>query len=400
LDVAVAVRVDRALRIAAVTRAPQAGSIRTRSRRPPPYGGEFRYLLAEGPNLNAIGMLPEHRADGPRSAGPLGISTRERGIAAWQSLELRLDQARRRVNALGVAAWQELRPRFESHIGQAVQRARALGAAARTVGRAAWQSLALQSRIDRAKQRIQAFGIATRERSVATWQDLKPVLADVIRHALQRAPAMSVAAQELGVSAWQYLRWAFAQALLLARALGLAAWKKGVAAWYSPASRPVLAAVAAIAMAITVWCLMQPHAAIPPDIAVTPAAVHPPAIAIVPTTDHPHRPPAFALAPALLAPRPLSAPGAGAPAKAGAFLAPMLKPPVPPLTPPTLVARLKPVRTKAAPERQKQPETQLEETGPLPPLLPAKQAQETPGEIRDGFGRSLSRRPSPHWRTL
>ncbi len=406
-DVAVAVRVDRAQRIAAVARAPQAGSIRTRSRRAPAYGGEFRYLLAEGPNRNAIGMVPKRRADGPGTVAPPGASTRQRGIVAWQSLELRLDQACRRVNALGVAVWRALRPRFEGRIARAVQRTRALGAAARTVGSAGWQSLALESRIDQAKRQSHAFGVATRERSVATWQSLKPVLADIIRHTGQRAHAIGVAARELGASAWQQLRWALGHAGRHVRALGFAAWKAGVAAWHSPASRPVLAGTAAIAMAIAAWCLMQPHAPVPPDVAVTPAAMHPPAIAIVPTTDHPQRPPAFALAPALLAPQPRFAPEAGAPAKAGAlFLAPMLKPALPEPTRPTLIARLKPVRSKATPDQ------------PAPTAaLPAKQAQETTEEIRkradprsldsmlddmfsDGLGRSLSRRPSPHWRTL
>jgi hypothetical protein len=188
----------------------------------------------------------------------------------------------------------------------------------------------------------------------------------------------------LGVAAWQGLGSALGQALWRARVLAVAAQELGVAARHSPASKPVMAGVAAIAIAITAWWLMQPHGMVPPQVAGASAASSPPAVApvvaVVPAVDRSPKPPAFALAPAQLAPaKQPPALEAGKFDEAGGFLAPMLKPALPR---PTLMARLKPARKTAAPDRQEPPQPQLQKTAPLAALPPAKRTQEISDETR------------------
>jgi hypothetical protein len=87
LGEAAAIRIDRALRLAAGRLGPQTEKLRTRSARlASAYRTDFKALLAEGPNMNAAGMRPaKGRID----------------LALGRALAWVLAQAR----ALGVAAW-------------------------------------------------------------------------------------------------------------------------------------------------------------------------------------------------------------------------------------------------------------------------------------------------------
>src|SRR5262245_26503528 len=109
LNPALASRVDRALRMAAVVSAPQTERPRVRSvHRARAYGGAFTSLLAEGPNMNALGMLPE---PGPQQALQLayapgngaGAAAIAASRALWQTLEGSVGQVPRRARAFEVA---------------------------------------------------------------------------------------------------------------------------------------------------------------------------------------------------------------------------------------------------------------------------------------------------------
>ena len=294
-----AARIERAQRKAAAARAPQTETIAIQPARwAPSYGGEFWSLLAEGPNMNAIGMGPEHYAGEPLRTEPL--------LANW------IDQAHRRARAFG-AAMQETAVAVRQRLGPAVGRP-----------------------IGQAPRRARARGVALRQIAVATSQQLKP--------ALQRGMGLSIAA-------WQRLGPPLARTMDQARrhvhAMGVAARELGVAAWQAPASRFVMAGVTVITAAIAASFLLQPHEMAPPAVVppavvsagiAGPSAALPPQSAGPPTIDHPL--PGFTPA----APSP--EPGAGGPAEAHAFLGPRLKPP-PPL--PTLMAELKPPLIEARP---------------------------------------------------
>jgi hypothetical protein len=390
-----AARIARAQHKAAAVRAPQTETITILfARRAPSFGGDFRSLLAEGPNLNAMGMRLEH-GEPPRTAPAPALPGR--AAAAWRALEpllaTRIDQAHRRVHALGgavrqaaAAIAQQLKPELQRGMGLAVQRAHALGSMA-------WQWLlpALERGIDRTTGHARALGVTVRELSIAAWQRLAPALARTMDRARRRIGALGIAARVHGLARWRQLRLALVgyadQAQRRAHAIGVAARALGVAAWQAPASRFVMAGTTVIAAAIAAWCLMQPHemvppAVVPPDIAGPPPVLPLPQGAGAPTTDHPlptqtANPPAFdqVLRPPGSTPaEPSPAPEAGGLAEA--FPAPRLKPPLPL---PTLVAELKPARRTPEPP----PDSPLIEAKPLPPLPVPPQTRESPGEMRD-----------------
>lgn len=424
-----AARIARAQRKAAAVGAPQTETVTIqRTRRVPSFGGEFRSLLAEGPNPNAIGMRPEHR-EPPRTVP--APARRGRVSVAWRALGpllvTRIDQVYRRVRALGVAvgqtataiaqqltlaarhgmglavqrargfstvAWQWLVPALERDIDRTTRRARTLGVAVRELSIALWQRLgpALAHTMDQARRRIGALGITVGELSVALGQRLGLALARTKDQAGRRFSALGNAARAHGLARSRQLILALAsfvdQAHRHARAIGAAARARAVAAWQAPASRFVMAGTTVITAAIAAWCLMQPHeavlpAVVPPPIAASPPPVlptpqgagapvidHPPPsqVAGTPSFDHVPRPPGFTPA------EPSPAPEASGLAET--FPAPRLKPP-PPL--PILVAELKPAQRTPKP----QPHSPLIEEKPLPPLPMPPRTRERPGEMRD-----------------
>jgi hypothetical protein len=353
--------------------------------------------LAEGPNLNAIGMQPEHW-EPPRAAPASAL--RGRVTAAWRALEpllaTRIDQAHRRVHALRVAVRQsaatiaQLKPALQRGMGLVAQRVH-------TLGSMAWQWLvpALERGIDQVWGHARALGVTVREQTLAAWQRLAPALARTMDQARRRIEALGIAARAHGLVRWRQLRLALAgyvdQAQRHAHAIAVAARALGVATWQAPASRFVMAGATVITAAIAAWCLMQPHemvppAVVPPDIAGPPPVLPtpqgagapttdqtpPPQVANPPAFDHVLRPPGFTPA------EPSPAPEAGGAAEA--FLAPRLKPPPPR---PILVAELKPAQRPPAPTQQHQPESPLIEARPLPPLPEPPRTRESPGEMRD-----------------
>ena len=420
-----AARIARAQHKAAAVRAPQTETITILfARRAPSFGGDFRSLLAEGPNLNVIDMRLEH-GEPPRAAAAPAL--RGRVAATWRALEpllaTRIDQTHRRVHALGVAVRQtaaaiaQLKPALERGIGLAVQRVHALGSMA-------WQWLvpALERGIDRVSGRSLALAVAVRELSIALWQRLGPALSRTMHQAWLRIGALGITVRELSVALWQRLGLALARTkdqagrlsalgiaarahglarsrqLILAlasfvdhaqrhaHAIGGAARALAVATWRAPASQFVMAGATVSTAAIATWCLMQPHETVPPAVVPPPIAGPPPVlptpqgagtpmidhapsqVAGPPTLDHVLRPPGFTPA------EPSSAPEASGLAEA--FPAPRLKPPLPL---PTLVAELKPAQRTPKP----QPHSPLIEEKPLPPLLMPPRTRESPGEMRD-----------------
>jgi hypothetical protein len=85
LGEAAAIRIDRALRLAAGRLGPQTEKLRTRSARlASSYRADFKALLAEGPNMNAAGMRPaKGRID--QALGRALNRARAIGVAAWHA---------------------------------------------------------------------------------------------------------------------------------------------------------------------------------------------------------------------------------------------------------------------------------------------------------------------------
>jgi hypothetical protein len=239
LDARKAARIHRALRIALQARAPQTEDIRTgpvsqaRS-----HGAPFKTVLAEGPNLNAIGMRPERPL-----AGTL-----------------------QRAHAISDEAW---------------RRTRAFGAAAQVAGITAWRALrsTLAHSIDLVHRRIRAIALAADRTGLAAVRSPRRTLRNRLEGAPHHARAFKAAAQRLSVTGWRAPRPALGyridQALRHARAVG-------GAAWHAKRDRLMIAGAAAIAVAVAGWFLVPSHqpasldAPRPPDDVAAPA-LHPPA---------------------------------------------------------------------------------------------------------------------------
>jgi hypothetical protein len=284
LDAARAERMHRALRLAVPSRAPQTEDARLQPAAAR-HGAAFSTVLAEGPNLNAIGMQAER-----------GSAAARRGPASGGGL--REVAARLRLRALAIAgstagAGRALRRVLDDRIGQA---RRQLGAAGRALAVAA-------PGLGHAIRSVRGFGEAARGGGAAAWRALDPALHHGILAARRRGGAVLAAAGRAAMT-----------------------------------DRLALAGAAVIAVALAGWLLAPRDRPAPPRATPAPeiararddaaAAPVPPQPAAVATAPQP--PPLQASAQALQAP---------APDATSARPAARLKPV---LAPPPLTVRLKP----------------------------------------------------------
>jgi len=163
LDPIRAARIHRALRVALQTRAPQTEDVRARPMsQTRSHGAAFKTVLADGPNMNAIGMRPGRR-----------LAAKAAGATAWRALERALahgfDAVRRSMRAIALAAdrivhaaWRSLRMALRKRLDRAPLHARALKAAAQRLIITGWRAprLALGHRIDQALRQVRTIGAA------------------------------------------------------------------------------------------------------------------------------------------------------------------------------------------------------------------------------------------------
>ena len=233
LDADKAARIHRALRIALQARAPQTEDIRTQAvSQTRAQGAAFKTVLAEGSNMNAIGMRLERRLAGTlQRAGATGVGIKEADIAAGRAL----------------------RAALEAGADEALRRTRAFSAAAHAAGATAWRALgpAFAHRIDPVHRRIRAIALAADRIGLAAWRSLRRALRNRLDAAPLHVRAFKAAAQRVNVTAWRVPRpgHRIDEALRHVRAIG-------TAAWHARRDRLVIAGAAAIAVAIAAWFLV------------------------------------------------------------------------------------------------------------------------------------------------
>jgi hypothetical protein len=344
LDAIRAARIHRALRVALQTRAPQTEDVRTRpTSQTRSHGAAFKTVLADGPNMNAIGMRPERR------------------LAA---------------QAAGATAWRALRRAFAQCFDAVHRRIRAVALAADRIVLAAWRSLsmALRNRLDRAPLHARALQAAVQRLNITGWRAPRPSLGHRIDQALRHARA-------IGAAAWHVI----SDRLVIA---GAAAIAVAIAGWFLvPSDRPA-----------SPDAPRQPDVASPRDDVGAPA-VHPPepSQASAAASAPPSQASAAASAPpsqAIAAAFP-PAPQERAPDTASARLPARLKPV---LQAPALATRLKPPVPEAP---------AADPVNSAPPASQSQEATDTPrgrgdprvldSMVSDGHG--LSRRDDSAART-
>jgi hypothetical protein len=142
-------RIDRALRSALQVRPMQDGNIWVPSlQRASSNGTAFQSLLAEGPNMNAIGMRRERRAPLPAldallpSRSPIRTAKRQLPVVAWRPTAASLDRSLSRAGARiatacsagaerGTRIIRTAAPVLQERIAAMRRRFRSIGAAAR-----------------------------------------------------------------------------------------------------------------------------------------------------------------------------------------------------------------------------------------------------------------------------